>query len=158
MYLMRNHDIWIYVRCANSDPRIAFDRLYDLIDEAAGHGFLVRGTSFDHCSGNTLKDRIGLRSILRMKVRPKSPIVCIFAAAAILHGNLKNLQGKHRQNTARKIQNKKYRNRLYRRFRYFLWEKCFMRLSSQAFLWLFSPPQTRQLAFPAWRKRGSTDR
>ena len=35
MYLMRNHDIWIYVRCANSDPRIAFDRLYDLIDEAA---------------------------------------------------------------------------------------------------------------------------
>ena len=38
MYLMRNHDVWIYVRCANSDPRIAFDRLYDLIDEAAGHG------------------------------------------------------------------------------------------------------------------------
>ena len=35
MYLMRNHDVWIYVRCANSDPRIAFDRLYDLIDEAA---------------------------------------------------------------------------------------------------------------------------
>ena len=30
MYLMRNHDVWIYVRCANSDPRIAFDRLYDL--------------------------------------------------------------------------------------------------------------------------------
>lgn len=27
MYLMRNHDVWIYVRCANSDPRIAFDRL-----------------------------------------------------------------------------------------------------------------------------------
>ena len=53
-----------YVRCANSDPRIAFDRLYDLIDEAAGHGFLVRGTSFDHCSGNTLKDRIGLRTML----------------------------------------------------------------------------------------------
>ena len=64
MYLMRNHDVWIYVRCANSDPRIAFDRLYDLIDEAAGHGFLVRGTSFDHCSGNTLKDRIGLRTML----------------------------------------------------------------------------------------------
>ena len=61
---MRNHDVWIYVRCANSDPRIAFDRLYDLIDEAAGHGFLVRGTSFDHCSGNTLKDRIGLRTML----------------------------------------------------------------------------------------------
>ena len=57
-------DVWIYVRCANSDPRIAFDRLYDLIDEAAGHGFLVRGTSFDHCSGNTLKDRIGLRTML----------------------------------------------------------------------------------------------
>ena len=57
MYLMRNHDVWIYVRCANSDPRIAFDRLYDLIDEAAGHGFLVRGTSFDHCSGNTLMVR-----------------------------------------------------------------------------------------------------
>lgn len=36
----------------------------NLIDEAAGHGFLVRGTSFDHCSGNTLKDRIGLRSML----------------------------------------------------------------------------------------------
>ena len=32
--------------------------------KAAGHGFLVRGTSFDHCSGNTLKDRIGLRSML----------------------------------------------------------------------------------------------
>ena len=64
MYLMRNHDVWIYVRCANSDPCIAFDRLYDLIDEAAGHGFLVRGTSFDHCSGNTLKDRIGLRTML----------------------------------------------------------------------------------------------
>ena len=31
---------------------------------SAGHGFLVRGTSFDHCSGNTLKDRIGLRSML----------------------------------------------------------------------------------------------
>ena len=28
------------------------------------HGFLVRGTSFDHCSGNTLKDRIGLRTML----------------------------------------------------------------------------------------------
>ena len=40
MYLMRNHDVWIYVRCANSDPRIAFDRLYDLIDEAAGHGLI----------------------------------------------------------------------------------------------------------------------
>ena len=64
MYPMRNHDVWIYVRCANSDPCIAFDRLYDLIDEAAGHGFLVRGTSFDHCSGNTLKDRIGLRTML----------------------------------------------------------------------------------------------
>ena len=25
MYLMRNHDVWIYVRCANSDPCIAFD-------------------------------------------------------------------------------------------------------------------------------------
>lgn len=96
--------------------------------------------------------------ILRMKVRPKSPIVCIFAAAAILHGNLKNSQGKRRQTTARKIQNKKYRNRLYRRFRYFLWNKCFMRLQSKEFLWLFSQPQTRQLAFPAWRKRGSTDR
>ena len=70
MYLMRNHDVWIYVRCANSDPRIAFDRLYDLIDEAAGHGFLVRGTSFDHCSGNTLKDRIGLRSIQRNNATP----------------------------------------------------------------------------------------
>ena len=45
MYLMRNHDIWIYVRCANSDSRIAFDRLYDLIDEAVGHGFLVRGNT-----------------------------------------------------------------------------------------------------------------
>ena len=40
MYLMRNHDVWIYVRCANSDPRIAFDRLYDLIDEAEGMDFL----------------------------------------------------------------------------------------------------------------------
>ena len=64
MYLMRNHDIWIYVRCASSDPRIAFDRLYDLIDEAAGHGFLVRSTSIDQCGGNTLKDREGLRIML----------------------------------------------------------------------------------------------
>ena len=64
MYLMRNHDVWIYVRCANRDPRIAFDRLYDLIDEAAGHGFLVRGTSIDQCGGNTLKDREGLRIML----------------------------------------------------------------------------------------------
>ena len=24
----------------------------------------MRGTSFDHCSGNTLKDRIGLRTML----------------------------------------------------------------------------------------------
>ena len=37
MYLMRNHDVWIYVRCANSDPRIAFDRLYDLIDLSLIH-------------------------------------------------------------------------------------------------------------------------
>ncbi len=29
-----------------------------------GMDFFVRGTSFDHCSGNTLKDRIGLRSML----------------------------------------------------------------------------------------------
>ena len=40
------------------------DKAIDLIDEAAGHGFLVRGTSFDHCSGNTLKDRNGLRAML----------------------------------------------------------------------------------------------
>ena len=45
MYLMRNHDVWIYVRCANNDPRIAFDRLYDLIDEAAGHGFTAESKS-----------------------------------------------------------------------------------------------------------------
>ena len=64
MNLMRNHDVWIYVRCANSNPHIAFDRMNDLIDEAAGHGFLVRGTSIDQCSGNTLKDRNGLRAML----------------------------------------------------------------------------------------------
>ena len=45
MRLMRNHKVWIYVRSANSNPQIAFDRMNDLIDEAAGHGFLVRGTS-----------------------------------------------------------------------------------------------------------------
>lgn len=28
------------------------------------YGFLVRGTSFDHCGGNTLKDRNGLRAML----------------------------------------------------------------------------------------------
>lgn len=56
--------VWIYVRCASVNAATAFDRLYDLIDEAAGHGFLVRGTSFDHCSGNTLKDRNGLRAML----------------------------------------------------------------------------------------------
>ena len=48
----------------SKNTQTAFDRLYDLIDEAAGHGFLVRGTSFDHCSGNTLKDRNGLRAML----------------------------------------------------------------------------------------------
>ena len=64
MNYRQDHPTWIYVRCANSNPKIAFDRLYDLIDEAAGHGFLVRGTSFDHSSGNTLKDRNGLRAML----------------------------------------------------------------------------------------------
>ena len=39
-------------------------RMNDLIDEAAGHGFLVRGTSIDQCGGNTLKDREGLRIML----------------------------------------------------------------------------------------------
>ena len=46
---MRNHDIWIYVRCANSDPRIVFDRLYDVIS-ANGRIFLIlvrAGSSFD---------------------------------------------------------------------------------------------------------------
>ena len=47
MNYRQDHPAWIYVRCANSNPQMAFDRLYDLIDEAAGHGFLVRGTSFD---------------------------------------------------------------------------------------------------------------
>ena len=83
MYLMRNHDVWIYVRCANSDPRIAFDRLYDLIDEAAGHGFLVRGTSFDHCSGNTLKDRIGLRTMLDAVENGRIEAVTVSKSAAI---------------------------------------------------------------------------
>ena len=83
MYLMRNHDVWIYVRCANSDPRIAFDRLYDLIDEAAGHGFLVRGTSFDHCSGNTLKDRIGLRTMLDAVENGRIEAVMVRKSAAI---------------------------------------------------------------------------
>ena len=64
MNYRQDHPTWIYVRCANSNPKIAFDRLYDLIDEAARHGFLVRGTSFDHSSGNTLKDRNGLRAML----------------------------------------------------------------------------------------------
>ena len=64
MNYRQDHPAWIYVRCASVNAAAAFDRLYDLIDEAAGHGFLVRGTSFDHCSGNTLKDRIGLRSML----------------------------------------------------------------------------------------------
>jgi hypothetical protein len=64
MNYRQDHPAWIYVRCANSNPQMAFDRLYDLIDEAAGHGFLVRGTSFDHCGGNTLKDRNGLRAML----------------------------------------------------------------------------------------------
>ena len=58
MYLMRNHDVWIYVRCANSDPCIAFDRLYDLIDEAAGHGFLVRGTSFPESFYSSIVSKI----------------------------------------------------------------------------------------------------
>ena len=41
-----------------------YEKLNDLIDEAAGHGFLVRGTSVDQCSGNTLKDRDGLRIMM----------------------------------------------------------------------------------------------
>ena len=64
MNYRQDHPAWIYVRCASVNAAAAFDRLYDLIDEAAGHGFLVRGTSFDHCSGNTLKDRNGLRTML----------------------------------------------------------------------------------------------
>lgn len=64
MNYRQDHPAWIYVRCASVNAAAAFDRLYDLIDEAAGHGFLVRGTSFDHCSGNTLKDRNGLRAML----------------------------------------------------------------------------------------------
>ena len=64
MNYRQDHPAWIYVRCASVNAATAFDRLYDLIDEAAGHGFLVRGTSFDHCSGNTLKDRNGLRAML----------------------------------------------------------------------------------------------
>ena len=64
MIYRQDHPAWIYVRCASVNAATAFDRLYDLIDEAAGHGFLVRGTSFDHCSGNTLKDRNGLRAML----------------------------------------------------------------------------------------------
>ena len=55
MNYRQDHPAWIYVRCASVNAAAAFDRLYDLIDEAAGHGFLVRGTSFDHCSGNTLE-------------------------------------------------------------------------------------------------------
>ena len=64
MNYRQDHPAWIYVRCSSVNAATAFDRLYDLIDEAAGHGFLVRGTSFDHCSGNTLKDRNGLRAML----------------------------------------------------------------------------------------------
>ena len=51
MYLMRNHDVWIYVRCANSDPRIAFDRLYDLIDKTPDHTIKLPTTSI-HKSNN----------------------------------------------------------------------------------------------------------
>ena len=64
MIYRQDHPAWIYVRCASVNAATAFDRLYDLIDEAAGHGFLVRGTSFEHCSGNTLEDRNGLRAML----------------------------------------------------------------------------------------------
>lgn len=35
-----------------------------MFEEAGSHGFLVRGTSFDKCGGNSLKDRDGLRSML----------------------------------------------------------------------------------------------
>ena len=48
MIYRQDHPAWIYVRCASVNAATAFDRLYDLIDEAAGHGFLVRGTSFEH--------------------------------------------------------------------------------------------------------------
>lgn len=42
MNYRQDHPAWIYVRCANCNPQMAFDRLYDLIDEAAGHGFRAR--------------------------------------------------------------------------------------------------------------------
>lgn len=45
MNYRQDHPAWIYVRCASVNATTAFDRLYDLIDEAAGHGFLKLNAS-----------------------------------------------------------------------------------------------------------------
>ena len=83
MNLMRNYEVWLYVRCANSNPQIAFDRMNDLIDEAAGHGFLVRGTSVDQSSGNTLKDREGLRIMMEAVQKKRVEAVLVRDLAQI---------------------------------------------------------------------------
>ena len=64
MSYCKEHPTWIYVRYTTNDVQSALRRQADLFEEAGSHGFLVRGTSFDKCGGNRLKDRDGLRSML----------------------------------------------------------------------------------------------
>lgn len=66
MSYCKEHPTWIYVRYTTNDVQSALRRQADLFEEAGSHGFLVRGTSFDKCGGNSLKDRDGLRSMLDM--------------------------------------------------------------------------------------------
>lgn len=39
MNYRQDHPAWIYVRCANSNPQMAFDRLYDLSMKLPGMAF-----------------------------------------------------------------------------------------------------------------------
>ena len=64
MSYCKEHPTWIYVRYTTNDVQSALRRQADLFEEAGSHGLLVRGTSFDKCGGNSLKDRDGLRSML----------------------------------------------------------------------------------------------
>lgn len=56
MSYCKEHPTWIYVRYTTNDVQSALRRQADLFEEAGSHGFLVRGTSFDKCGGNSLKD------------------------------------------------------------------------------------------------------
>ena len=78
MYLMRNHDVWIYVRCANSDPRIAFDRLYDLIDEGLTLNLLKAEISYQGNKKALTKNELGILRLLMVNkgnIIPRDAII-----------------------------------------------------------------------------------